>query len=225
MITCTLFLALIMADLKVCSSNVRGMRQTAKRRQQFSYFHRYNFDLILVQETHCTPDMERVWQNEWGGHIIFSHGTSSSKGVAILFNPKLHFSIVKVRNDQNGRYIILDLSIGATTLTVICCYGPNRDDPLFYNSISQVLHSFNCSSIIWGGDFNFVFNLSIDKQGGDPRTNFKARDECLLTMAEFNLIDAWRELNPLGKAFTWHSNIANIHCRLDFFSLVSPFVG
>ncbi|KAJ8018114.1 hypothetical protein HOLleu_44073 [Holothuria leucospilota] len=74
------------------------------------------------------------------------------------------------------------------------------------------------------GDFNFVFNLSLDKQGGDSRTNFKARDECLQAMFEFDLIDVWRERNPLTKAFSWHSNIADIHCRLDFF-LITRSLG
>ncbi|KAJ8019198.1 hypothetical protein HOLleu_42370 [Holothuria leucospilota] len=68
------------------------------------------------------------------------------------------------------------------------------------------------------GDFNFVFNLKLDKVGGQLRTNFKARDKCLSLMTVHNLIDIWREKNPFSKRFTWSSNITpGIHCRLDFY--------
>ncbi|KAJ8046856.1 hypothetical protein HOLleu_05680 [Holothuria leucospilota] len=68
------------------------------------------------------------------------------------------------------------------------------------------------------GDFNFVFNLDLDKVGGLRKTSFKARDECLTLMTTFNLVDIWREKNPFLKFFTWSSNITpGIHCRLDFY--------
>lgn len=38
-------------DLNFCTSNVRGMRQSTKGRQQFAYFLRQAFDIVLVQET------------------------------------------------------------------------------------------------------------------------------------------------------------------------------
>ncbi|KAJ8025020.1 hypothetical protein HOLleu_35107 [Holothuria leucospilota] len=68
------------------------------------------------------------------------------------------------------------------------------------------------------GDFNFVFNLELDKKGGNSNTNFKARAECLALMTSHHLLDIWRERNPCLKYFTWSSNITpGIHCRLDFF--------
>ncbi|KAJ8033626.1 hypothetical protein HOLleu_23935 [Holothuria leucospilota] len=37
-------------------------------------------------------------------------------------------------------------------------------------------------------------------------------------MTNYNLVDIWRERNPLSRSFTWSSNIThNIYCRLDFF--------
>ena len=142
-----------------------------------------------------------------------------------MFNPKLHFVLHRTHRDQYGRFIITEISVNTVTLTLLCTYGPNLDDPAFYNGIAHDLHTFNCNAIIWAGDFNFVFNLSLDKQGGDARTNFKAREECLRAMFEYDLIDVWRDRNPFTKAFSWHSNIADIHCRLDFFLVTRSLVS
>ncbi|KAJ8030403.1 hypothetical protein HOLleu_26824 [Holothuria leucospilota] len=68
------------------------------------------------------------------------------------------------------------------------------------------------------GDFNFVFDLNLDKMGGQQRTNFRARGDCLRLMATYNLVDIWRERHPMTKSFTWSSNILlGLHCRLDLF--------
>ncbi|KAJ8019199.1 hypothetical protein HOLleu_42371 [Holothuria leucospilota] len=67
-----------------------------------------------------------------------------------------------------------------------------------------------------GGDLNFVFNLDLDKKGGNRRTNFKAREKCLDLMGAYDLVDVWRDKNRCVKNFTWSSNIIpGIHCRLD----------
>ena len=63
-----------------------------------------------------------------------------------------------------------------------------------------------------------MFNLELDKKGGNNNTNFKARAECLTLMTTHHLLDIWREKNPCLKHFTWSSNITpGIYCRLDFF--------
>jgi len=41
---------------------------------------------IFLQETHSRPEIEKIGkQNEWDGDIVFAHGSSKSKGLAILF--------------------------------------------------------------------------------------------------------------------------------------------
>ena len=36
-------------------------------------------------------------------------------------------------------------------------------------------------------------------------------------MAELDLVDVWRLLNPDGRRYTWRRQKPEIHCRLDFF--------
>ena len=48
-------------------------------------YHNADHCFVLLQETHSTKNDEHLWQKEWGSTIKFSHGTSNSKGFAILF--------------------------------------------------------------------------------------------------------------------------------------------
>lgn len=207
-----------MDELNLISYNARGLRQNKKRRRLFSYLHRRKVDVIVLQETHSVSSDESFWTNEWGGTIYFSHGSSESCGVCVLFKPHLKPNIVKSYSHNLGRFVILDISLLGQTVTLVGIYGPNSDNPLFFREVAEIMGDFTCNNIIMCGDFNFVFNLDLDKKGGQARTNFRARNECLTMMTNYNLVDIWRERNPLSRSFTWSSNIThNIYCRLDFF--------
>ena len=214
-----------MTTLKVCSFNVRGIRDKRKRRKLFTYFHRNKFDFILLQETHSLSSDVNCWSNEWGGKAFYSHGSNLSRGVAILINPSVSFSINHISADTLGRYLIIILNVHGESITLINVYGPNIDGTSTFNNIYEHLHNNVGYPIIWGGDFNFVFDLNKDKKGGLPQTNFNARDYVLQTMHHFDLRDIWRDRNPNTSLFTWHSNIdLSIYCRLDFF-LISSYLN
>ncbi|KAJ8035824.1 hypothetical protein HOLleu_19619 [Holothuria leucospilota] len=168
--------------IKIGSYNARGLRQPSKRRQQFAYLHRHHFDIVFIQETHSTSSDDRFWCNEWGGNILFSHGTSSSRGVAIFFRPGTSFDILKIHCDNSGRFVVADVGYGGSIFTLLSVYGPNLDSPNFYSNVSTCLSNFQCDNMICGGDFNFVFNLDLDKEGGARRTNFNARKDCFTLM-------------------------------------------
>ena len=206
-----------MAYLKLLSFNARGLRDYKGRRKLFAYFHTHKYDLMLLQETHSCQQTTFIGVAS-GAVIYLSHGDNNSRGVAILIKPTLSYSLSKDLIDPNGRFIIIDIYLNNDSFTIINVYGPNIDDPSFFKDLSQRLLDFQCSSIIWAGDFNFVFNLQLDKQGGLQRTNFNARSEVLSLMGYYDLVDIWRERNPKSNLFTWHSSKdSDIHCRLDFF--------
>lgn len=141
------------------------MRQPNIRRQQFAYLHRHRFDIIFIQETHSCFSDNHYWANEWGGKIIYSHGTTVSKGVAIVFGSDFSFDISRTYCDDHGRCIIVDINHSGCTLTLVSVYGPNIDNATFFGNVSTRLSDFQCDNIIFGGDFNFVFNLDLDKKG------------------------------------------------------------
>ncbi len=41
-------------------------------------------------------------------------------------------------------------------------YGPNVDDPTFFNNIETIIESMGNKSILLGGDWNVVQNFNLD---------------------------------------------------------------
>ena len=65
---------------------------------------------------------EKAWSAEWGGKILFSHGSEHSKGVC---NPNSTFQLSTVEIDSYGRYIIAKLQIEETIFFLVNIYAPN----------------------------------------------------------------------------------------------------
>lgn len=53
------------------------------------------------------PSDETFWRYEWGGHIIFSQGSSTNKGVCIFFSLGLDVLMSRSFLSTNGRYIVI----------------------------------------------------------------------------------------------------------------------
>ena len=68
-----------MDKIKIVSLNARGLREEKKIHAIFHYLRKNNCDIACLQETHSTINDEKLWQNEWGGEILFNHGTNNQK--------------------------------------------------------------------------------------------------------------------------------------------------
>ena len=73
----------------------------------FSFFKRNKFDIIFLQETHWSVYMGR----EWEGDAFFTHGTNSSRGVAILITSCLGYNKKQIRCDNEGRVLNMLLEV------------------------------------------------------------------------------------------------------------------
>ena len=92
-----------MSELQIISLNMRGLKENNKRRIVFNKIQKYK-GLILLQETHSSPEIEKLWQSEFGGKIIFSHGTTQSRGTALLIHNETDITIHKQAIHEHGRY-------------------------------------------------------------------------------------------------------------------------
>ena len=204
------------------SLNVRGLNDARKRRKIFTWLHHQSADIIFLQETYSTPEVEIMWKNEWGGKLIFSHGTRHSRGVAICFKSKLNFDIKTVKTCNDGRFIYLDILIDDSPFKLLNLYAPNRAkcQTNFLLQIKNLLLKEDCinsNELIIGGDFNCVLDPSLDKKGGTESDN-KSRvvNTIGLLMHTFDLHDIWRIKNPDVQKFTWRQKKPPVYCRLDY---------
>ena len=95
-------------------------------RAVFSYLKNQKATIFNLQETFSKQEDEKAWSAEWGGKIIFSHGSEHSKGVSILGNPNSTFQPSTVEIDSHGRYIIAKLQIEETIFFLVDIYAPNE---------------------------------------------------------------------------------------------------
>ncbi len=173
---------------------------------------RNNVDLIFLQETHSPEAGECKWKKEWGFEIIFSHGSSNARGVAVLIKRDLDIVIQQELLNSNGRSIILKALIKDKRYILANIYGPNKDAEAvrFYQNLSATLWKMDADSddnIVVRGDFNCPLNPTFDKKGGIliPRQHV------------INSIEnVQNKFSPNTRSFTWSRNHPLIFCRLDY---------
>ena len=209
-----------MVNLKIASLNVRGIANFKKRRKLFHYLHKKEFDIVCLQETHSLKVDYKRWKSEWGGRMFCSHGTSNSRGVAILISKKVPLKVKYSHNDQQGRYVILETEFESLSFIISTVYAPNEDSPQFFQEWFETLASLPTENKILVGDWNFVLDPSIDKLGGSKQSNNKALRTVKEYMNTDKLIDVWRKLHPDVKQYTWHrSKPELVMTRLDMFMI------
>ena len=147
-------------DLKVVSFNVNGLNNKIKRVSILQSLKQYKIDIAMLQETHTVDKIIDIWNSEWGNNFgIYSHGTSASKGVAILFSNKSINAIEIIKEyKSDGRFIIIDIKINGNIHAIINIYCPTQN--FEYKQISLIkevekeMQEFTLDNIIWAGDFN-----------------------------------------------------------------------
>ena len=210
--------------LKIASLNVNGLRGCAqrkmpKRRKIFTWFKQKAIDIILLQETHSSESDAQMWLNQWGGSGYFAHGEKNSRGVGILARPNSGIVFSNVFSDDNGRYIILNAEFNGARMTIGNVYAPNHDNPSMLEDFCAKLNDYDDSTIVVGGDFNFCFDLGKDRRSSARivANNNRNKEVILSLMSEKNLIDIWREINPVKEEYTFIRNNPTSRSRIDFF--------
>ena len=214
-----------MSNITVSSLNVRGLGNNEKRREVFQWLRKKNFSIYMLQEAHCTERSSGTWAAEWGYTAFFSGLASNKAGVAILLNNNFTFNVLKQICDKEGRYIIIDLEVDELTLAICNIYAPNKDDPNFFQNVSEELSRFKCQEIILAGDFNLVMDVAKDKKGGKSMTHRNSLKVIQNIRDNFDLTDIWRDLNPEERRYTWRQNKPEIRCGLDFFLISVSLPG
>ena len=123
--------------------------------------------------------------------------------------------MLKTVRDESGNKLILEVIIEGKMLTLI---NPNRDDPDFYEEITNNV-KYSENPIMIAGDFNMFLDPDMDCKDYININNPRARKQVLNLMIECNLIDSWRELNLEARQYTWRRKYSTKQARLDFFSI------
>ena len=208
-----------MAELNIATYNVNGMRDVLKRRKIFNYIHDLSFNVTFLQETHSSPTCEKFWTSEYGGKIFFDHGTTESRGCAILFSRSFNPIIHDIIRDPDGRYIIIKIQISTTqeTIALANVYAPNQDNPDFFHKFFLDTEKIKAEYLVVGGDLNTIMS-SKDIKGGKGNSHYKCTEYINEYLENNKLVDIWRILNPDKFRYTFARKKPNLLMeRLDYF--------
>ena len=206
-----------MTQLRISSYNVRGINGENKRRDIFEYLKTTSNNIYCIQDIHCSCTQEATFRKDWDGDMIISTGTNNSRGVAILFKKNFEYDIKEIKNDLNGNFVALKIRMFETDVCLISLYGPNTDDPNFYDQIIELIDEFQTPTIILCGDWNLVQNQTIDTKYYLRENNTRARAKVESLKQQYDLVDPWRINNPDKRQYTWFQRNPIKMSRLDYF--------
>ena len=183
------------------SLNVRGIREAEKRRAIFQYY-RTRCDILCLQETHSDKDTCDQWSAEWGGQAIYAHGTTNSRGVAILIKKSYNGGISVVKTDPEGRYVTIECQVNDKKICITSIYAPNKDSPMFFENVIKDTFERNPELVIVG-DFNTTMSNDVDRNGNYCSNNSRATEKIQTLSEDLKLQDVWRARNENVKCYSW----------------------
>ena len=168
-------------DFEIVSHNVNGIGDDCKRRKIFNFMKKRTSSkaLVCLQETHSTPKNEKLFEYQWRGKVLFSHGTSSSRGVCIYFRYGLDYKLFNVISDKGGRYTISHMEIQGEPYVILNCYALNEEKGQVksFEDISGHLNGLDIPpgcNFVCAGDWNLIFDTRMDSLGGRSKLKRKS---------------------------------------------------
>jgi exonuclease III len=203
------------------------MRNKIKRDRVLGYYQNERNSIVYLQETFTTNGDMEYWKKSWPGPIFFSHGSTNSRGVAILLHQDLNVEIDNVVIDPNGRYLIIECCIADNNIALCNYYAPTSDktkEQIEMLDTLQPLISNVHHKLIFAGDMNNWLQPTLDKYGNSELTKGARKLNDILE--QYNLIDIWRILNPHTKRYTWRAKGKRgiQQSRLDYFFVANSFI-
>ena len=159
--------------LKIASMNVRGLADPVKRNDVFDWLKQQDISICCLQDVHFKAEMHQLYQDEWGFKCEICSYSSEKRGVAVLFKKGLDVDIKDIKGDEQGNLLILEVNVNDNPLMLINLYGPNKDNPSFYENLKSEINKRDDIPLVLCGDWNLVLDQNNDTRGYKERIILK----------------------------------------------------
>jgi len=206
-------------NIKICSINVWGIHDDLKRRKLYLWIEECKFDIVFMQETHCTKKDIEKYSNGWHGEMYHSVSESRhARGVAIALSKRMNGCVSKCSTDNEGRRILLNIEHEGSAISLVNLYAPNdkKERKVFFSRCLKWIHKHNNagSNLFVGGDMNCCLN----DNDRCPATHLQ--DYSRKTFRSFieglELNDCWIDKENEVEKYTWSNHDQSIKSRLDY---------
>ena len=203
-------------SIKVLSANCQGLRTYEKIFDVLSYMKDMGAFFVCLQDTHLTENdthsIKQIWPD------VYLHGTkSNSRGVAILLNNNFEYKVNQVNKDIEGNYIQLLITCNGMTINLISLYGPNKDEPKFFDEIKQLALIEDSHYVLICGDLNLVLNPAQDCCNYVGTNNSKSRLKMVGMLQDLCLCDVYHWFHPNERKYTRTRKMPLKKSHLDYF--------
>ena len=158
-----------MADgLNFFTLNVRSIAGDNKRKELVTWFEGKPKGILFLQETHSQESKIKQWEEDFNGKFFYSHGTTSSRGAAIVVPNNISLEVIDISHDDNGRFLILHGIVNGEELVLISVYFPTKGFQQAQietlGSLKDTILTYENKNIIIGGDFNIALDPNLYKK-------------------------------------------------------------
>ena len=197
------------SKLTIIMANVNGINNISKREQIFIHLEKFNPDIFCLVDTRITEAQYTEIRNDHNLNCFYSiSDREAARGVCILVKRTLPIKITNVEKPISGNILKVTCSYDNSDFNLICIYGPNNDNPEFYDLLFNNISSNSETNTVIIGDFNLTMNPDLDNLNYVQARNTRARDKLKELMNIHGFVDVYRQLNENRRNYTW-TNSAN----------------
>ena len=134
------------------------MLKAAKRKKKAAYF---NIEKLIIDGALYRGEIKKIRK------IVSSHDSSHSRGVLILFKPRLDADVEKITALQIIWQMYLSETVTGTKMVLVNIYVTNdaTQQVVFLRGVSkEFLIPYTNDNLVLGGDFNCTIS-TLDKKG------------------------------------------------------------
>ena len=211
-----------------CGGISGSAKKSSDKRKQIFNSVRLTNDIVILTETKFKSTEVDRYKREWNSGLIASCTPEihAQAGVAILFRHGLAINILNDGRDQNGRVCWALVELYAKKILIVGVYAPSSGDnaSFFTEDVFPVLNKVEYDHVILGGDWNVGMDTNLDYYGYSDAAQVRPKSRQALhdNIANYDLIDIYRELHQNGSERTWRlwnesGRKADKEARLDYF--------
>ena len=188
--------------MKITTWNIRGLNGTTKRRILKNRLFSLHPDIILLQESKCSPKgTETLKKLVSNSHHCISIDAIGQAGGLLTFWNKRKFFLQNALSTKHSLSIIFNMPDSGQSICITNVYGPQRiqEKLKMLLDLDEVRQHHGANQWILGGDYNMITNLA-GKKGGLRRLD-KDSEAFNTFIVESKLID----ISTVNGLHTWNN--------------------
>ncbi|OCT91805.1 hypothetical protein XELAEV_18014860mg [Xenopus laevis] len=148
---------------KIVFHNTKGLNSPHKRTLAFNHYRKLHTNILFLQAPH--------FLSTYYPNFYLATTSSKTKGVAICFRKGFHFHPLKQILDSNGHFLILVGELQDIMITLVCYYGPNKQQHLFFHTLQETILGNQKGELILAGDTNLFLSSTLNHSKGSLATH------------------------------------------------------